>query len=317
MTTHRWSGVARIEVGGDAREYISGERRRGSPLSAGTRFQAGSVGKTVVAIVVLHLVEQRTLGLSVPIVEYLPELPRDKGALTLHNLLSHTAGLGHWPDLPDVDMADPPPAESLYRRVRDQPLDHPVGSWHYSNFGYLFAARIVAEVTGELYSTMAHRIVFGPAEMTDSSSGRFPGGDDDVAGGHHGGVQLTTSPTPTSIPGTGDLWTTARDLVRLSRALSSSLLLRPRSVDAMMTPHATFDTVPIGDPRVTAGAYGYGTWLGAVRGRRAAIQPGDNVGYRSLLAHAVEEDAHIAVLTNDDKPTLQQPLDLLWSERAG
>lgn len=97
---------------------------------------------------------------------------------------------------------------------------------------------------------------------------------------------------PTRIPGTGGLWTTARDLIRLSRALFSFRLLQPPSVDAMMTPHATFDTVPIGDPRVTAGAYGCGTWLGAVRGRRAAIQPGD-------------------------KPTLRDPLDLLWGERAG
>jgi CubicO group peptidase (beta-lactamase class C family) len=317
MPKSRWSGVARIERGGHVREYVEGWRRPGAPLSARSRFQAGSVGKTVVAVVALRLVEQKTLCLTAPLEEYLPDLPRDKRALTLHALLSHTSGLGHWPDLPDIDMADPPPAETLFRQVRERPLPYPVGSWHYSNFGFLVAARVIAAVAGESYAAMARRFVFEPAEMTASSSGVFPGEAGDVAVGHHGGAPLSTSPTPTSIPGTGDLWTTAGDLIRLGRALSSFRLLEPKSLEAMSTPHATFREVSIGDPRITADAYGYGTWLGAVRGRRATIQPGDNVGYRSLLAHSPEEDAHIAVLTNDDEPTLRRPLDLLWGERLG
>jgi CubicO group peptidase (beta-lactamase class C family) len=327
--TQRWSGVARLERGDAVAEHVSGERTPGSPMTAGTRIQGGSVAKTVLAIAALRLAELGALDLAAPISEVAGGLPPAVRPLTLHRLLSHTSGLGHWPDLPGVDMTDPPEGDALLELVLDRPLPHPVGGFRYSNFGYLLAGRVIAAATGRPYAAAARELVLEPAGMADSTSGVFPlggdlGGEADAAPaavGHRDGAALTTSPTPTSIPGTGDLWTTAADLIRLSRALHDGRLLERRSVEAMLTPHAVFDPAEIADPRIVADAYGYGVWLGTLRGERAAIHPGDNDGFRSMLVHAPAADAraddlHLAVLTNDDGPTLRAPLDLLLAGRG-
>jgi CubicO group peptidase (beta-lactamase class C family) len=306
-----WSGVARREARGDVFEHVSGERAAGSPLTGDSRFQAGSVSKTVLAIVALRLVERGMLDLHAPLDEHLRDLGSPIRGLTLHQLLSHTSGLGHWPDLPEVRMTDPPDGGRLLEMVLQRPRPHPAGSWRYSNFGYLLAAQVIARTTGRAYAECARQWVFDPAGMTRSTSAIFPLGEGDVAVGHHRRVRSAMSATPTSIPGGGDLWTTATDLVLLSRALHEGRLVEPTSRSAMMTPHARFAPTPLADARVVAGAYGYGTWLGTVRGESAAIHPGDNDGYRSLLAHVPRSDLHVAILTNDDGPSLARPLDLV------
>jgi hypothetical protein len=55
---------------------------------------------------------------------------------------------------------------------------------------------------------------------------------------------------------------------------------------------------------------GYGSFTGTVCGRPAQFHTGDNPGYRSLLAYLPHEDAHVAILTNDDGPPLDTPVRL-------
>ncbi len=106
----------------------------------------------------------------------------------------------------------------------------------------------------------------------------------------------------TRIPGSGDLWTTAEDLLRYARALRSGRLLDPSTAAAVWEPHVR---LPAGGPGTTAAtAYGYGTFLGRVLDRPAWFVPGDNPGYRSLLAHPRGGDADLVVLSNDEGPGL-------------
>lgn len=60
-------------------------------------------------------------------------------------------------------------------------------------------------------------------------------------------------------------------------------------------------------------AYGYGTFLGRVLGHRARIHPGDNPGYQTLLAHLPDLDLDLAVLANEDTPSLHAALAELQS----
>jgi CubicO group peptidase (beta-lactamase class C family) len=312
-----WSGVVRREVDGRAFEATSGVLTAGGrPVQSVSRFQAGSVSKAVLATTVLHLAERNILDLVRPIGDWIPTIPTEKADLTLHQLLTHTAGLGHWRDLPGVDTANPPPGPELLRIVLGRPAPHPVGIFSYSNFGYLLAAAVIESATQRSYAEMVNEAVFLPSKMTASTTGIFPIGAADCASGQHEGAPLVTSSTPTSIPGTGDLWTTVQDLIRLSRALHAGHLLQLEHVSAMTSAQAAFPTTTtIADDRIVTSGYGYGTWIGTVQGEPAAIYPGDNVGYRSLLVHFLHHDDHIAILTNDDGPTLKIPLDLVLNAR--
>ena len=312
-----WSGAVRVDRDGSAFEAVCGDLvAGGAPISAATRFQAGSISKSVLAVVTLHLVEAGVVDLGTPIGSTPADLPDHLADRTLHELLTHTAGMGHWRDLPDVDVADPPTGADLLARVLGMRPPHPVGTWSYSGFGFLLAAEVLERASGRPYADLVREAVFVPAGMTSSTSGTFPVGEPDRATGHTDGVPLLISPTPTSIPGTGDLWTTVGDLTRFSRALHGGRLLRREHVAAMTSVQIAFPSkTVVADERIVAEGYGYGTWVGTVRGEPATIHPGDNVGYRSLLLHSLPHAEDVAVLTNDDGPSLRLPLDLALAGR--
>jgi hypothetical protein len=60
-------------------------------------------------------------------------------------------------------------------------------------------------------------------------------------------------------------------------------------------------------------AYGYGTFLGHVKGQPARSHPGDNPGYQSLLAYLPDNDLDLAVLSNEDTPSVSAALNSLTS----
>lgn len=320
-----WSGTARVVRGREVLEERSTgpvDRPDGPQCTPGTRFQAGSISKLVLAAAVLALVERGGLSLDRPIGRWLPTTPPAWAGVTLHQLLSHTSGLGHWSDVPDLGgavLSAPPSREELVALITRAPLLHAPGDgWRYSGPGFLVAALVVEAATGTPYGDVAAELVLGPAGMTSTTSGTFPVGAPDVAVGHRHGRPVDVAPGFTRIPGTGDLWTTTSDLVRLNQALRAGVLLRPEVADRLWTPYAQVGPAPAADGPVgpvVVEAYGYGTFLGRVAGHRARINPGDNPGYQSLLAHLPGEDLDLAVLCNEDAPSVDAALARLTSLR--
>jgi CubicO group peptidase (beta-lactamase class C family) len=77
-----------------------------------TRFQLCSVSKQFAAVAVMLLVESGRLALGEPVDRWLPEGPSQWQRVTLHHLLSHTAGIPHWREAPGLDFG--------WRRPRDR-----------------------------------------------------------------------------------------------------------------------------------------------------------------------------------------------------
>ena len=67
----------------------------GAPVRPETRFQIGSISKSFAAIVAMQEVDAGRLDLHVSVNELLPwlDLPEPFGPITMHHLLTHTAGL--------------------------------------------------------------------------------------------------------------------------------------------------------------------------------------------------------------------------------
>ena len=312
--TGNWSGALLVVRGGTVvREQFSGQATAGMPVRSTTRFQAGSISKQLLAVVALLVAQEDRLGLHEPVSRWLPDLRPELRDVTLHQLLSHTSGLGHWADVPGLDISTPPPRAELDALVRlTTRRDRPGPDFHYSGPGFLLASSVLERATDRSYAELVDERVLGPVGMTSTTSGRWPGGEPDVAAGHQDGEPVDVHPGFTAIPGTGDVWTTTADLVRFSRALHGGELLSPASHAMMWSVHAVIPRDPAADePRVveSAGA-GYGGFTGTVCGRPARFHAGDNPGYRSLLAYLPHEDRHVAVLTNDDGPPLDTPVRL-------
>ena len=310
-----WSGTARVVQGSAVVEERSVGLMNGpgsQSCSPRSRFQACSISKLIVSTVVLALTESGALDLERPIGAWLSDLPSSWSTITLHQLLSNTSGLGHWGDIPGLPrlLTTPPPREELLALIAAAPLvASPGRSWRYSGPGFLTAARVVEAATGQPYAMSADALVFTPALMASTISGRPAPGDSTVAVGHDHGRPWPLHPNFADVTGSGDLWTTTDDLVRLSQALRSGQLLKAQSSARLWTRHAVLATdEPVGSGPIVMTGYGYGTFLGRVRGHQARINPGDAPGYQTLLAHLPDHELDVAVLCNEEAPSLNAAL---------
>lgn len=141
------SAPGRVEV----ESFVAGA---GDPL-----VDLNSVTKTVTAVMVLHLVEAGRLSLDDPLGALLPNVPADKAAITVHQLLTHTAGI---PDSvgSDEEALD---RDGFLARVLAHPLTgEPGGAHAYSNAGYGLLAAVVEITTGRSYERVLLDDVLAP-----------------------------------------------------------------------------------------------------------------------------------------------------------
>ena len=308
-----WSGTALVVRGSDVIEERSVGLTGGPgsrPCGSDSRFQAGSISKLVLSTVVLSLARSGALDLHRPIGTWLADLPAGWSTITMHHLLCNTSGLGHWGDIPGLPrvLVAPPSREELLGLIADAPLVEPPGTgWRYSGPGFLTAGRVVEAVTDQPYSATAAALVFTPAGMTATSSGLAPD-DPIIAVGHVQGVPRLLHPNFAAIIGSSDLWTTAGDLVRLNQALRCGRLLPRGYADRLWTPQVRLSTADTRPGPVQPTEYGYGTFLGRVRGHQARINPGDMPGYQTLLAYLPDQELDLAVLCNEDAPSVDAAL---------
>ncbi|MEM7200542.1 MAG: serine hydrolase domain-containing protein [Planctomycetota bacterium] len=219
--------------------YGTAVRRDGVPLSTRTAIGIASMSKQVAAVAALRLVDRGLLQLHAGIGEHLPQLGPTKGALTLHQLLTHTAGLRGGDLAPDFGFRD---RDHLVTAIAEQPLARPPGGpWEYANSGYNLVALLVEAVSGEDYGAFLQREVFAPAGMEHAAlwhDARDRGLA--VAHAYRAFVDRGSPhdwPRNWRVHGAGDVVATAADVYRLQRAIDSGALLSPASRAAMFTRH--------------------------------------------------------------------------------
>ena len=145
-----------------------------------------------------------------PVTEYCAGLaggPDGWESVTVHQLLTHTSGLGHWEDFPEIDIFAATNDERMPEVILGRPLlSAPGGRFSYSSLGYWLLARIVEEVAEQPYAEFLSQAVLAPAGLADTFAGSA-GQRSNVASGHTGGAPApsyergTTRASVPSAPG--------------------------------------------------------------------------------------------------------------------
>jgi CubicO group peptidase (beta-lactamase class C family) len=217
-------------------------RETGALMTTSTLFGAGSITKTLTALVFLLLEREGCLHLDDPVSAYLPQVeenvqyigendPQQPSPLKLRHLISHSSGI---PELGYVvsllfrlcGVKEQGPYEvddcaGLFSGVMQAArlrYTKPGNKFLYSNENYVLLARIAEKVTGEPFAKIVQTRIFTPLGMIDSSIGldhtkRLK----DRITGYIPGVSGPV-PIPLNIPsasfGPGGLVTTIDDLAR-------------------------------------------------------------------------------------------------------
>jgi CubicO group peptidase (beta-lactamase class C family) len=269
----------------------------GVPCTSGTRFQLCSVSKQFTATAAMLLVESGHLDLGEPVDRWLPQAPQHWRQVTLHHLLSNTAGVPHWHEAPGLDPAEPMSNAQRLEAIQATPLrTEPGAQWHYSSPGFLLAAFIVERASGQPYHQFLAERIVSPLQLTQTTLGGVP---DTAARGYRDGEPVAPYDLDT-MAGTGDIWSTAADLTRFTAALHGGELITARSLDAMCTAHALIEDDDQDEPRLNTTGYGYGMYTGIFGGLATLYHPGDNPGYQSMACWVPDRAASIVILLNDE-----------------
>jgi CubicO group peptidase (beta-lactamase class C family) len=255
------------------------------------------VSKQFTAAAMMLLVEAGQIDLNEPLDRWLPDAPPQWRQVTLHQLLSHTAGVPHWLEAPDLDPADPMSVRQRVEIIQNTPLrTEPGADWHYSSPGFVLAGYIVERASGQPYHDFLAERILSPLQLSDTSLGATPAG---AARGYRD-AQPVAPFDLSAMCGSGDIWSTASDLTRFTAALHGGELITTGSLRTMCTAHASIDDDDDGEPRLTTTGYGYGMFSGIFAGHAVFFHPGDNPGFRSLACWIPDQAASIVILVNDE-----------------
>ncbi|HET7218082.1 MAG TPA: serine hydrolase domain-containing protein, partial [Vicinamibacterales bacterium] len=146
--------------------YGLADRAAGRPYTPDLVSCIGSVTKQFTGAAIVKLETEGKLLTSDPIAKYLPGVPADKAAITIHHLLTHTAGFSG--DLGGSDE-EPIARDALVAKVLAAPLASAPGArFEYSNEGYALAGAIIERVSGQGYEPYLREHLFLPAGMHDT-----------------------------------------------------------------------------------------------------------------------------------------------------
>lgn len=201
--------------------------------SAKTLFNLASITKSFTAVAVLKLREQGLLGLGDALPKFLADVPKDKAAITLDQLLLHTSGLGQ-NYLADGIVERAKAAAAILR----DPLKFPPGTgFSYSNENYELLAAVTEAVSGRSYERYVREAILAVAGMTDTKFW------DEAVGLPSYAVAPTTRPLePAQLRhnwgyiGSGGIYSNVVDLQRWFEALAGGRLLGRESLEMMWTP---------------------------------------------------------------------------------
>jgi CubicO group peptidase (beta-lactamase class C family) len=260
-----------------------------------TIFQSGSVGKQFTATAVMMLVESGAVRLEDPLTRYFPEGPAWWKQVTIHELLSHTAGFTDYPS--DFDMRKDYSEEELLKIVAAIPPAYPPGTqWSYSNLGYLTLGILIHKVTGEFYGDFLQRKIFKPLHMTttriisevDIIPNRSAGYE--WIGGHLKNQEWVSPQLNTTAD--GSLYFSILDLAKWDAALYTEKLLKRTSLQRM------WSVATLHDGKPNSGHYGYGWFIGNKQGHRVIEHEGQWQGFETQISRYVDDGLTVVVLSN-------------------
>ncbi len=291
-----FSGQVLVSAGEEillARAVGLAEPATARPMTLATRIPMGSISKHFTAATILKLVESETLALDDTLERFFDDVPADKRAITVHQLLCHRSGLPEF----SGSAIEAGERDAWVRNALAVELAFEPGrDFLYANLGYGLLAAVAEVASKKPFDELQEELVLHPAGMLSTGAEHRLQGDGAIAHGIVGGLDTGTlaggGRLPWGLRGAGGLLTTPYDMQRWNVALNEGTVLSPATIELMTRVHA-----PGGPP---GGGYGYGTGVSTTRrGTRRVGHNGSNDIFSADFLRFVDEGILIWVAAND------------------
>lgn len=258
-----------------------------------TVFQSGSMGKQFTAMAVMMLVEEGKLSLDDRISKHL-FVPSKWPAITVRHLLTHTSGLGDYPE--DFSLQKNYTEEELLKMIAAQPLGFAPGEkWNYSNLGYVTLGILIHKVSGAFYGELLQKRIFGPLSMKNTRIINEAEIIPNRAAGYilKEGVLKNQEWVAPAVNTTanGSLYFTIEDIAKWDEALEAKKLLSPAGFEQIWTP------VKLNDG--SSAPYGFGWGIRKTDSGRPVVEHGGAwQGFATNIARYPDDRLTVAILCN-------------------
>lgn len=210
--------------------------------TSSTAVDIASVSKQFTAAAIMKLAELGKLDTSHPISRYIENVPSDKTDITLHHLLTHSAGFKR-----DVGRDEERISRGAYEQeAMASELAFGVGEqYHYSNIGYILLAIVVEKVSGQSFEEFLFENLLKPAGMFATGYSRPDWSQRTIPEvtrrymGYSNPVEFFNDLEGEhwNIMGAGGIISTAEDMVNWHLALLEGRVLSAASQQLMFSPH--------------------------------------------------------------------------------
>lgn len=258
-------------------------RETNAPVDENTIFEAASLTKTVTAAAALKLVERGVLELDTPLFEYLP-YPRLAGderykKITARHVLTHTTGLPNW---------------------GNKLLREPGERYGYSGEGFLYLGRTIGKLTGMTLEEFARQEIFEPLGMSRTSYVTNALYAATGASGHdrHGFTNPLRQRTDPN--GGASLITTANDYATFLCAIMNNQVLKPETVEMMLTPHVKASSRREEDKLDDHVSWGFGWGIQPGITENGFWHWGDNGDLRAFTVSYKERKEGLVIFANSE-----------------
>ncbi|EJR62554.1 hypothetical protein IIO_02485 [Bacillus cereus VD115] len=156
---------------------ITGESEK--KVTSKTPFAIGSISKSLTALAIVKLIEDKKIKLEDSVQQHLPWFKLKDTQLTsnitIQHLLTHTSGINTFEGLAlsDKQLEISTSLKENVMKLSNIKLTAPPGeTYQYSNANYIVLGALIEEVTNETYSSYMEKHVFQPLKMNGAAANK-------------------------------------------------------------------------------------------------------------------------------------------------
>ena len=282
-----------------SRAYGPANAELNVPNIVDTKFRIGSITKQFTAAAILLLEERGKLSVNDPVKKYYPDAPATWDRITVTHLVNHSSGIPNFTSLDGFDTFDRAAhtPEDTIRFFRDKPLDfEPGAEMRYSNSGYILLGHIIEKTGAQPYADFVAKNIFEPLGLEDTGVDSNATVLTNRAAGYVPGPNGRENAPfeDMSVPyAAGAMYSTVGDLHRWNQALYGGRLLKPETLERMVTP----PTLP------KPSTYAFGLGIGK-RADQVVYEHGGSInGFNSYLSYFPSDRVTVVALANINGPS--------------